>query len=390
MVTAGDPGGIREIAHRLAVEGRRVLVLANGQQSLSGPNLPPDLRLVAAVELREQLRPGARDTLAYFAAQDVTVRVVSGDSAATVGAVAAEVGLPGGDDPVDARSWPDDQARQDEIVRAHTVFGRVTPEQKRALIGSLRRQGHVIAMTGDGVNDTLALKDADLGIAMGSGSPVAKSVAQLVLLDNQFETLPVVVAEGRQVLHNIERVASLFLVKNVYSLIISVTVAVAGWPYPFLPRQLTLISGLAIGIPGFFLAFAPSGERFRPGFLRRVLRFSTPAGATAALAILLAYAGARALDATPAESRVAAVVVAAMVSLAVLVLQGRPLRAWKIALIGTMAILFALAFLVPGVNTFFDLQDWPPAAALVQAVAYGAGAAGVVWLISWLVARGET
>ena len=172
-------------------------------------------------------------------------------------------------------------------ARAHTVFGRVTPDQKRVLVDSLRRQGHVIAMTGDGVNDTLALKDADLGIAMGTGSQVAKAVAQLVLLDDQFEALPVVVAEGRQVLHNIERVASLFLVKNVYSLIISVAVAVAGWPYPFLPRQLTLVSGLAIGIPGFFLAFAPSQERFRPGFLGRVLRFSIPAGAVAAAAVLL-------------------------------------------------------------------------------------------------------
>ena len=302
MVTARDPGGIRKVANDLAATGRRVLVVAEGQEALAGTALPVDLQLVAAVELREELRPDARATLEYFAAQNVTVRVVSGDSAPTVGAVAVEVGLAGAEDPVDARSWPEDEAERDELVRTHTVFGRVTPDQKRVLIDSLRRQGHVIAMTGDGVNDTLALKDADLGIAMGSGSSVAKAVAQLVLLDNQFDTLPVVVAEGRQVLHNIERVASLFLVKNVYSLIISVAVAVAGWPYPFLPRQLTLISGLAIGIPGFFLAFAPSQERFRPGFLRRVLRFSVPAGAMAAIAILLAYASARALSATAAES----------------------------------------------------------------------------------------
>ncbi len=242
-------------------------------------------------------------------------------------------------------------------------------------------------MTGDGVNDTLALKDADLGIAMGSGSSVAKAVAQLVLLDNQFETLPVVVAEGRQVLHNIERVASLFLVKNVYSLIISVAVAVAGWPYPFLPRQLTLISGLAIGIPGFFLAFAPSEERFRPGFLGRVLRFSIPAGATAAVAILLAYASARGLNATAAESRAAAVIVGAIVSLTVLVVQARPLRRWKLALIGTMAALFVAAFLLPGVNTFFELEDWPPASAVLQAVGYGTAASAVIWTVSWLVGR---
>jgi cation-transporting ATPase E len=387
MVTARDPGGVRQLAAELAAKGRRVLVLAHGRQELAGTTLPSDLGLVAAIELREELRPDARATLAYFAAQGVTVRVVSGDSAPTVGAIATDVGLPGGDDPVDARSWPEDQALRDEMVRTHTVFGRVTPDQKRALVDSLRRQGHVIAMTGDGVNDTLALKDADLGIAMGSGSPVAKAVAQLVLLDNQFEMLPIVVAEGRQVLHNIERVASLFLVKNVYSLIISVTVAVAGWPYPFLPRQLTLISGLAIGIPGFFLAFAPSEERFRPGFLPRVLRFSVPAGATAAAAILLAYASARALDATPAQSRVTAVIVALIGSLTVLVIQARPLNPWKLALIATMAALSAAAFLVPGVSTFFALDDWPPATAVLQSIGYGAAASAVIWTVSLLVSR---
>ena len=387
MVTASDPGGVRSVVYELAASGRRVLVVAHGRQALTGNILPPDLRLVAAVELREQVRPDARATLAYFAAQNVTVRVVSGDSAPTVGAVATEVGLPGGDDPVDARDWPEDTVQRDEIVRSHTVFGRVTPDQKRALVDSLRRQGHVIAMTGDGVNDTLALKDADLGIAMGSGSQVAKAVAQLVLLDDQFEALPVVVAEGRQVLHNIERVASLFLVKNVYSLIISVAVAVAGWPYPFLPRQLTLISALAIGTPGFFLAFAPSQERFRPGFLRRVLRFSIPAGVVAAVAVLLSYAGARALNADPAESRVAAVVSVMIVSLAVLVIQARPLRAWKVGLIATMAALFVAAFLVPGISRFFALNDWPPAAALLQAVAYGAAASVVVFVISYFANR---
>ncbi len=387
MVTARDPAGVRRLADELAAKGRRVLVLAYGRQELAGTTLPSDLCLVAAIELREELRPDARATLAYFAAQGVTVRVVSGDSAPTVGAIATDVGLPGGDDPVDARSWPEDQALRDEMVRTHTVFGRVTPDQKRALVDSLRRQGHVIAMTGDGVNDTLALKDADLGIAMGSGSPVAKAVAQLVLLDNQFEMLPIVVAEGRQVLHNIERVASLFLVKNVYSLIISVTVAVAGWPYPFLPRQLTLISGLAIGIPGFFLAFAPSEERFRPGFLPRVLRFSVPAGATAAAAILLAYASARALDATPAESRVTAVIVAMIVSLTVLVIQARPLKPWKLALIATMATLSAAAFLVPGVSRFFALDDWPPATAVLQSIGYGTAASAVIWTVSLLVSR---
>lgn len=383
MVTAADPGELRPLAHQLAATGRRVLVLAHGRQALSGPDLPPDLDLVAAIELGEELRPDAAATLGFFAAQGVTVRVVSGDSAPTVGAVAVEVGLPGGESAVDARSsWPEDQAQRDELVSTHTVFGRVTPEQKRELVASLRRQGHVIAMTGDGVNDTLALKDADLGIAMGSGSPVARSVAQLVLLDNQFERLPLVVAEGRQVLHNIERVASLFLVKNVYSLVISVAVAAAGWPYPFLPRQLTLVSGLAIGIPGFFLAFTPSAERFEPGFLRRVLRFAVPAGVVTAVAVLLAYASARALNAAPEQSKFAAVFVVSIVSLTVLLLQARPLRGWKVALVSAMVALFVGAFLVPGVNRFFELRDWPPASALLLALGYGVAGAVLTWGVS--------
>ena len=191
--------------------------------------------LAAVVHLQERLRPDAAATLAYFARQHVEVKVVSGDSAATVGAVAAHVGLTGADRPVDARQWVPAPGAPDPVVEGHTVFGRVTPDQKRAMVDALRRGGHVIAMTGDGVNDTLALKDADLGIAMGSGSAVARGVAQLVLLDDQFAVLPSVVSEGRRVLHNVERVASLFLVKNVYSIVISVVVAIAGWPYPYLP-----------------------------------------------------------------------------------------------------------------------------------------------------------
>ncbi|MBO0730383.1 MAG: HAD-IC family P-type ATPase, partial [Acidimicrobiaceae bacterium] len=318
------------------------------------------------------LRPDAADTLAYFAAQGVTVRVVSGDSAATVSAVAAQVGLPRAAEPVDARSWPDDPEALDTLIASHTVFGRVTPEQKRAMVDSLRRQGHVIAMTGDGVNDTLALKDADLGIAMGSGSPVTRGVAQLVLLNDQFETLPSVVAEGRQVLHNIERVSSLFLVKNTYSLIISVVVAIAGWPYPFLPRHLSLISAVAIGIPGFFLALSPSEERFRPGFLRRTLRFSVTAGTITSAAVLSTYAIGRQQSAPGVEARTGAVIVLTFVSLWVLALAARPWQLWKAALILAMAGLFIAAFTVPGVKTFFNLEHPPNALITFEAVVIGA------------------
>jgi cation-transporting ATPase E len=378
MVAAADPDGLSARAHELAATGGRVLVLAHSDQPVVDQSLPPGLVLVAIVYLRERVRPDAASTLDYLARQQVIVRVVSGDSATTVGAVASQVGLAGADRPVDARNLPADSEALDELIETHTVFGRVTPDQKQTIVDALRRRGHVIAMTGDGVNDTLALKDADLGIAMGAGSPVARSVAQLVLLDNQFSALPPIVSEGRRVLHNIERVATLFLVKNAYSIVISVVVAIAGWPYPFLPRQLTLISGLAIGIPGFFLALAPSEERFRPGFVRRVSEFSALAGSIASVAVLLSYATAREENTTPDQARTAAVIAAIVVSIWVLVLAARPLRAWKLGMVLAVAAAFALAFVIPGVNTFFGVSHHPSIQVIAQSCTFGVAACAVI------------
>jgi cation-transporting P-type ATPase E len=385
MVTAADPGRLRPEVAKLASQGRRVLVVAQGRQALTSDDLPSDLRLVAAVELREQIRPDARATLDYFEAQGVKVRVVSGDSAPTVGAVAGEVGLPGADNPMDARFWPEDRTQVDDMVKSHTVFGRVQPEQKRWMVESLRRQGHVIAMTGDGVNDTLALKEADLGIAMGSGSPVARGVAQLVLLDDQFEVLPYVVTQGRQVLHNIETTASLFLFKNVWSFVVAIVVAIAGWPYPFLPRHLTLISAIGIGIPGFFLALGPSDERFRPGFLNRALRFAIPTGVVASAAIMLTYAIARAENDDPLHARTAVIIVTMVMTLWVLARAAQPWRPWKVALVASMAALYALAFLIPGIDTFLNLEYRPSPDLAVESIAIGLIASALMWLAAHLL-----
>jgi cation-transporting ATPase E len=236
------------------------------------------------------------------------------------------------------------------------VFGRVTPEQKRAMVGALQSRGHVVAMTGDGVNDALALKDADIGVAMGSGTPAARAVAQLVLLDSQFAALPGVVAEGRRVIANVERVANLFLTKNVTSMVLALAVAVAGWPFPFLPRHLTLISTVVIGIPGFFLALGPSNQRFTPGFVNRVLRFAIPAGVIAAVAVMVTYGLARAAHNSPPQAKTAATIVMFGVSLWVLVIQARPMRRWKMVLVMAMAGLGALAFALPVGRKFYDLH----------------------------------
>jgi cation-transporting ATPase E len=374
VVAGSDPDNMGAKARALAASGSRVLTIAHGSEPFGGQELPDDLRIVALAELREQVRAEVIGTLAYFADQGVTVRVISGDSPATVQNLAQRVGLSGADLAVDARSLPLDQRAFADAVEANRVFGRVTPDQKRDMVQSLQRGGHTVAMTGDGVNDVLALKEADLGVAMGSGSGISRGVAQVVLLDDDFDVLPSVVAEGRRVLANIETVASLFLTKNVYSLVLSVVVSIIGWPYPFLPRHLTLVSGIAIGIPGFFLALAPNERRFEPGFLKRVLSFSILAGSITSAAIMLTYSGAREEGLSGNASRTAAVIVTGVVSLWVLGIVARPLTGPRLLLLVAMAALFAAAFLMPGVSTFFSLNDRPSPEVIIEAIAFGLGA----------------
>jgi cation-transporting ATPase E len=299
-----------------------------------------------------------------------------------VSSLAQRVGLPDADRAVDARSLPTGDSDFADAVEANRVFGRVTPEQKQQMVKALQEREHTVAMTGDGVNDVLALKDADLGIAMGSGSAIARGVAQVVVMNDDFDELPSVVAEGRRVLANIERVASLFLVKNVYSLLLSVTVAITGWPYPFLPRHLTLISGVGIGIPGFFLALAPNNQRFRPGFLRRALAFSIMAGTITTVAVLATYAGAREEGLSGDASRTAAVLATAVVTLWVLAIVSRPITRLRALLIASMAALFLGAYLMPGVSTFFSLQHRPGTEVTAEALAFGALAGVAIDLAS--------
>jgi cation-transporting P-type ATPase E len=307
--------------------------------------------------LSQQVRPDAAETLAYFARQDVTVKIVSGDNPTTVGAVAGVLGLRGADETVDARTLPDDKSELARVLEERNVFGRVTPQQKRTMVGALQSRGHVVAMTGDGVNDTLALKDADIGVAMGTGSAAARAVSQIVLLDNRFSSLPYVVAEGRRVLANVERVANLFLTKTFYALALVLLVGVAGLPFPFLPRHLTVVGTLTIGVPAFFLALAPSDERARPGFVRRVLRFAIPAGLVAAGASFAAYALARSnAESNLTQDRTTATITLFLVAWFVLLLVARPLVGWKLGLLVAMAVGFLLTLYVPVLQDFFALQ----------------------------------
>jgi cation-transporting ATPase E len=377
VVVAADPHDYRTQAGDLAAQGARALVLARGSSTFDGESLTSDLTIVAVIELRERPRSQVSRTLAYFARQQVTVRVISGDSPATVRSLAERVGLVDAARAVDARSLPPAAAEFAAAVEANRVFGRVTPEQKREMVSALQTQGHTVAMTGDGVNDVLALKDADLGIAMGSGSAISRGVAQVVILDDDFDVLPAVVGEGRRVLANIERVASLFLVKNVYSLLLSVAIAITGWPYPFLPRHLTLISAVGIGIPGFVLALAPNEQRFQPGFLRRALTFSILAGTITAAAVMTTYASAREESLSGDAARTAAVLTAIVITLWVLVIVSRPLTPLRAVLVVAMAALFVGAYFTPGINTFFSLQHRPGTKVALEALAFG-GLAGLL------------
>jgi cation-transporting ATPase E len=266
------------------------------------------------------------------------------------------------------------------VLEVRSVFGRVTPQQKRSIVKGLQSIGCTVAMTGDGVNDVLALKDADIGVAMGSGSPATRAVAQLVLLDSEFSVLPGVVAEGRRVIANVERVANLFLTKNVTSLVLALAVAVAGWPFPFLPRHLTLVSTVVIGVPGFFLALGPSNQRFETGFVGRVLRFAIPSGVIAAVAVFIAYGLARTADNSPQQAKSAATIVLFGVSLWVLAIQARPMRPWKLGLVAAMAALGALAFALPIGRRFYDLR-LPSALIGVEALALAALAAVLLVLV---------
>jgi cation-transporting ATPase E len=349
-------------ADDLGAQGLRILLLARctltARQALATPEkLHQQLTPAAFVVIEQRLRKEAPDTIRYFADQGVQAKVISGDNAVSVGAVAAKLDIPGAHDPVDARTLPTDRDELADALESHAIFGRVAPRQKRDMVYALQSRGHNVAMTGDGVNDVLALKDADIGVSMGSGSEASKAVAQIVLMNNNFSTLPSVVAEGRRVIGNIERVAHLFLTKTVYAALLAIAVVIAQVPYPFLPRHLTLVSTLSIGVPAFFLALAPNTERARPGFVRRVLRFAIPAGTIAAAATLASYFHARWVYGgnLPAETS-AATLTLFIVVLWVLAVIARPYTWWRAGLVAVMGVGFALVLTVPFLQEFFQLQ----------------------------------
>lgn len=361
----------RQLSDQLAADGARVMVLARSKKHIDTDQLPTGLEPVALVVLNEKIRPDARETLQFFVEQGVGLKVISGDNPRTVAAVARKVGIDV-DEAYDARNLPEDVNEVAEIIEKHSVFGRVLPEQKRLFVRALQSKGHVVAMTGDGVNDALALKDADIGIAMGNGAPATRAVARLVLLDSKFSHMPHVLAEGRRVIANIERVSNLFVIKNVYNLIFALTVTVLMMSFPFLPRHLSLISWLTIGIPAFFLALAPNNRRYVSGFLMRVLQFAIPVGAVIATTAILSYGYALQADTSAKVASSAAVISVVTIGLWVLVCLARPLKAWKVGLIATMGAIFVGVLLWPWFADILEFQAVAP----YSIVAFVLGIAG--------------
>jgi cation-transporting ATPase E len=355
VVTPND-ARVAEQALAASGRGRRVLVVATSRDAMSEDSLPSRLDPVALLVLSDRIRSDAADTIRYFAEQGVSVKVISGDHPQTVAAVARQVGIEG--QVVDARQLPDDEAGLTAVMDRATVFGRVSPTQKRAMVRSLQARGHVVAMTGDGVNDVLALKESDIGMAVGDAAGAARAVSQLVLIDGQFSTIPEIVGEGRRVTSNIERVANLFITSTIYALGLSVAIVISTLPFPFLPRHLTLVGSLTVGIPAFFMALAPSRRRARTGFAARVLKFSVPAGLVATAATFAGYWLADLEGSTVEESRTTATLVLAAVGLFVLGIVSRPLVPWKRGLLASMAGLLLLAMISSGSRSFFELN--PP------------------------------
>ena len=369
-----------------------MLALCHAPGHLASEDLPGSIQPVALVLLEDTIRPDAPEIFDYFHRQGVTLKVISGDNPATVSSVAVRAGIPDGDKAMDARDLPEPEAELTEHLEAKAVFGRVTPHQKRSMVSALQSRGHTVAMTGDGVNDVLALKDSDIGIAMGSGSDASRAVAQIVLLDNSFATLPRVLTEGRKVINNIERVSNLFVAKAVYAVLITAVIGlmsfwVAGAAFPFLPRQLTLIGTFSIGLPGLFLSLAPSESLVKPGFLQRVLRFSFPVGIIAATGTLIAYEIARRASSVElSQARTAATMTLLGLGLVILAWTARPLELWKLGLIAGMAGLYALVLLVPFGRNYFNLQHFPAWLWLVCVATAIIGGALIV-LAAWIVSR---
>lgn len=347
---------IEHLVKEEAKKGKRVLLLANLHNELN-ENLEGKIESVALILIEDIIRDAAPYVLKYFNTQGVDVKVISGDSPVTVSEVARRAGVKNWENYVDARDLPEDDEELKELINKTSVFGRVTPHQKKRIVLMLQEMDHTVAMTGDGVNDVLALKSSDCGIAMANGSDATKAVAQLVLMKSDFASLPKVVEEGRKQINNLERVSELFLSKTIYSISLAFICSIMFLEYPILPIQLSLVGSCAIGIPSFFLALLPSAGGVKKGFLPRILTVSVPNGILLTLFTLMAFLTSLSFGLPMDYSRTLAVLMFAGISMVILFRVARPLSKFKSGMCLAMFGIIVLAFATPIGRYIFSLSE---------------------------------
>lgn len=347
---------IEHLVKEEAQKGKRVLLLANLHNKLND-NLDGEIESVALILIEDIIRDAAPHVLKYFNHQGVDVKIISGDSPVTVSEVARRAGVKNWENYIDARELPEDDEELKELINKTSVFGRVTPHQKKRIVIKLQEMDHTVAMTGDGVNDVLALKSSDCGIAMANGSDATKAVAQLVLMKSDFASLPKVVEEGRKQINNLERVSELYLSKTIYSIILAFVCSILFIEYPILPIQLSLVGSCAIGIPSFFLALLPSAGGVKKGFLTRILTVSIPNGILLALFTLITFIIALQVGLPIMYSRTLAVLMFSGISMIILFRVARPLSKFKTGMCLTMFGIIVLAFLTPIGRYIFSLSE---------------------------------
>lgn len=367
FIFANKDEAVEQRISSLAAQGKRVVVLAKSQDAIKDDLRDMRCQLLALIVLSDPIRAEAPEILTYFYAQGVDVKIISGDDVRTVAKIAETAGVRDAQRCIDATTLKEED--MEDAVERYTVFGRVSPMQKKQMIEALKRKGHVTAMTGDGVNDVMALKEADCSIAMAQGSEAAKNIANLVLLDSSFSHLPEIVNEGRRVINNIQRTASLFLVKTSFSVILGILTLFLIPIYPFEPIQLTLISTVSIGVPSFFLALEPNHERVRGNFLRNVFSNALPGALCVVLSVFYVYALTAIEPLSQEVISTLCVILAGSSSLAVLFRISRPFNMNRRILFVLMCLLFLLCIITPALASWFMLVRLSP----LQLLCAGAG-----------------
>ena len=367
---------LKEEIESYSARGMRVIAVASGTSQMIDNALPEGLELMGLVLIADKIRAEAKDTLNFFKEQGVTIKIISGDNPITVKSVAARAGLEDAENYVDASTLTTEEMVY-EAAEKYTIFGRVSPDQKLMLVKALKQKGHTVGMTGDGVNDVLALREADCSIAVASGSDASKNVSKLVLLDDNFASMPKVVAEGRRCINNLQRSAALFLIKTLYNCAFAFIFMILSASLPFAPKNLTLVGYITIGPPAFILALEPNREIVKGRFMPTVIRNALPCSIAIVLAVLTVYLAAPALTLSEAQLSTVCVIVTVAIGLTFIVKLCIPFTKLRVALIAVLALFFTACFFLEFSRTLFGLCHEYNIDMLILALPVSVGGIGI-------------